>query len=93
MITYSKFTGDREAKSAEILLDGVRVGLLEVLNSEEFQGRASMSRTVRFAEVTVALTGQHARDDRDASFHAADGHTRASGIKAAKALVRSWLAS
>lgn len=90
-ITYTKFEGDREAKACEILCDGEMVGLIEVLNDEEFQSRASMRRTMRFSEVTVALTGKHSRNDREASFHAVDGYTKATGIKAAKALVQSWL--
>lgn len=91
MITYSKFEGDRESKACDVFLNGEVVGLIEIINEEVFQGPATMRRTIRFAEVNVALTGQHSREDREASFHTVDGYTKASGLKAAKAILNTWL--
>lgn len=90
-ITFSKFDGDRETKSSTVFLDGVEVGLIEVVNAEVFQGRATMRRTLKFEEVTVALTGALTSPDRDVTLNVADGYTRATGIKAAKALLKTWL--
>lgn len=91
-ITFSKFQGDREAKTCDVFHDGEIVGVIEVINAEVFQSRASMLRTIRFEEVHVALTGKHSRDECDATFNVVDGYDRASGIRAAKALLKTWLA-
>lgn len=90
-LTYSKFEGDREAKTCDVLLDGEVVGVIEVHNDEEFQGRATMRRTMRFSEVIVALTGKWQRHDREASFSAVDGYTRQTGVRAAKTCLQEWL--
>lgn len=90
-LVFSPFEGDFGAKTCVVTLDGATLAHIEVINVEEFQGRGTMRRTRRFEEVTLALVGKYTREDRDTSFHAADGYTRASGIAAAKALLKEWV--
>lgn len=90
MIQIGRFEGEREAKTALVTLNGESIAHINVINDEEFQSRASMRRTMRFSSVEVYAIGKHASDEREATFATEQGYTRATGIKAAKALLRQW---
>lgn len=91
LFTVGRFEGDREAKTADVLdANGKRIGYIHIENAEKFVSAASRVRTVAFDAIRVERF-DGPEDDREREYSAADGYTKASGLKAAKAQIQTWL--
>lgn len=90
-LTFSKPEGDREAKTITVELDDTPIAYIDILNDEVFQGSATMRRTMRFSSVLAYSIGQDPVLPDFEEEYPAPQHTRATGVKAAKAAVRAAL--